>query len=91
MTRPIHSLVPLKQAPPSDLDTQTPVERPEAPTHSPKHPQSDTASRTSATGYALAEEGTRRHLVEFIDQEDLSDRPIDKEARISYVGEPYSS
>jgi transcriptional regulatory protein AMDR len=36
-------------------------------------------------------EGCRKHLVEFIDQEELSYRPIDKEARITYVGTDVSN
>ena len=35
-------------------------------------------------------QGCKRHLVEFIDQEDLNYRPIDKAARIAYVGESYA-
>lgn len=30
--------------------------------------------------------GLKRHLVEFIDQEDLSYKPIDKASRLTYVG-----
>ncbi|KAJ4369670.1 hypothetical protein N0V83_005432 [Neocucurbitaria cava] len=57
----------------------------------PSKVEEDDGDGTPAAGYALAEEGTRRHLVEFIDQEDLRDRPIDKEARISYVGTDVSN
>lgn len=41
-------------------------------------------------GYSLVDEGAqgcKRHLVEFIDQEGLSYKPIEKAARITYVGQ----
>ncbi|KAF2642723.1 hypothetical protein P280DRAFT_272506 [Massarina eburnea CBS 473.64] len=54
--------------------------------------QSDNALLESA--FTSGEDGTqgcKRHLVEFIDQEDLSYRPIDKAARTTYVGTDVSN
>ncbi|KAF2001580.1 hypothetical protein P154DRAFT_619254 [Amniculicola lignicola CBS 123094] len=89
--RPAHPQdpVPIRQALPIDVEHWSGDV--EVPSHSAGHVQTRSAETARASGYALAEDGTKRHLVEFIDQEGLGDRPIDNEARISYVGTDISN
>ena len=58
---------------------------------SPMYDHTDVLERCDDIGSLVRDgaQGCKRHLVEFIDQEDLSYRPIDKAARIAYVGNSF--
>lgn len=72
--------------------TSSPSSRPEYVV--PPPPDSTSRSVTSLAGAPLhpTEDGDyRRYLIEFIDQPHLTERPIDKEARMAYVGTEVSN
>lgn len=79
---------PTTQAP---IDVEQRCGRDESLSHSPGGIQNEHRETVPVSGHAPEEEGMKRHLVEFIDQEDLTDRPIDNAARISYVGTDISN
>jgi hypothetical protein len=102
LTRSPHHFVPILQAAPGGANLPMSLEplvelaalqeSPISPRDTGNEAQGLSDDAVSPVPGSLVEDGAqgcKRHLVEFIDQEDLSYRPIDKAARIAYVGEYY--
>lgn len=86
--RPSNNLIPLQRRPDHDSN------RPQASTSIPASlcsnlPRSFVTTTTAAS--AASDDSGRRHLVEFIDQEDIGHRSIQRGVRITYVGKDVSN